>query len=259
MGRLDNKVALITGGAGGIGKQTAQLFLEQGAKVALVDIDISTLNDIKEDLDSDNVITIEADVTEENDVKNYVDQTVDKFDTIDIFFNNAGIIGDVAPIEEQSLDNFNKVTSINSTGAFLGLKYVLPIMQKQEKGSIINTSSVDGLRGSPNLSPYAVSKHAVVALTKAAALENAEHNIRVNSVHPAPVTGGMMQTVEQGMSASQESEPEEVKDKLEESIPFGRYAESKDIANVVMFLASDDSEFVTGSQYRVDGGMGATS
>lgn len=184
---------------------------------------------------------------------------MNEFGSLDIFFNNAGIIGDVAPIDEQTLDNFNKVLSINATGIFLGLKHVIPVMKEQESGSIINTSSVDGLRGSPNLSPYATSKHAVVGLTKSAALENAAHNIRMNSIHPAPVSGSMMKTVESGLSTSQKSEEEKVKETLTESIPIGRYAESEDISNVVLFLASDDSKFVTGSQYRVDGGMGATS
>ncbi|WP_411842437.1 SDR family NAD(P)-dependent oxidoreductase [Salinicoccus sp. HZC-1] len=259
MGRLDNKVAVITGGAGGLGKQTAQIFLNEGAKVSLVDLDKSKLDAVKEELGSENVLTVEADVTNEDDVKNYVEQTVDAFGSLDIFFNNAGIIGDIAPIDEQTLENFNKVTAINATGLFLGLKHVIPVMKEQESGSIINTSSVDGLRGSPILSPYSTSKHAVVGLTKTAALENAAHNIRVNSVHPAPVSGNMMQTVEKGLSKSQQNEEAAVKEALTESIPIGRYAEYDDIANVVLFLASDDSKFVTGSQYRVDGGMGATS
>ncbi len=259
MGRLDNKVAVITGGAGGLGKQTAQIFLDEGAKVSLVDLDKSKLDEVKEELGSDNVLTIKADVTNEDDVKNYVEKTVGEYGQIDVFFNNAGIIGGIAAIDEQSLDNFNKVTGINATGVFLGLKHVIPVMKEQKAGSIINTSSVDGLRGSPNLSPYSTSKHAVVGLTKTAALENSEFNIRVNSVHPAPVTGNMMQTVEKGLSESQQNEQTEVKEALTDSVPLGRYAEPEDIANVVLFLASDDSKFTTGSQYRVDGGMGATS
>lgn len=259
MGRLDGKVAMITGGAGGLGEQTAQMFINEGAKVSLVDLDISKLDQIKEDLGSDNIITIEADVTNEANVKHFVEQTVNEFDKIDIFFNNAGIIGEVDPIDEQPLGNFNKVLSINTTGVFLGLKHVIPVMKRQESGSIINTSSVDGLRGSPNLSPYSASKHAIVGLTKTAALENSEYNIRVNSIHPAPVTGDMMNTVEEGLSSAQENESSEVKEALTDSVPLGRYAESEDISNVVLFLASDDSKFITGSQYRVDGGMGATS
>ncbi|SFE02695.1 NAD(P)-dependent dehydrogenase, short-chain alcohol dehydrogenase family [Lentibacillus persicus] len=259
MGRLDGKVAIITGAAGNLGKTTAQLFLNEGAKVSLVDMDKERLEQAKNELSSDNVMTVEANVTKENDVKNYVDQTVDKFGSVDIFFNNAGIIGEVGPLDEQSLDNFNKVLSINATGIFLGMKYVLPVMKNQQSGSIINTSSVDGLRGSPNMTPYATSKHAVVGLTKTASLEVAENNVRVNSVHPAPVSGEMMQTVHKGQGESQGNEVDKVEEEIKKSIPLGRYADSNNIANLVLFLASDESEFITGAEYRVDGGMGATS
>lgn len=259
MGRLEGKVAIITGGAGGIGKKAAEIFLREGAKVSLVDMDKEKLEEVQKDLSDDNVLIIEANVTKEDDVKNYVSQTVDKFGSVDIFFNNAGIIGDVGAIDEQSLDNFNKVLSINATGIFLGMKHVIPVMKKQQSGSIINTSSVDGLRGSPNMAPYATSKHAVVGLTKTASLEVAENNVRVNSIHPAPVSGGMMKTVEKGQSASQDSDVEQMEEEFSKSIPLGHYADAENIANLVLFLASDESRFITGAEYRVDGGMGATS
>ncbi|WP_309228332.1 SDR family NAD(P)-dependent oxidoreductase [Virgibacillus saliphilus] len=250
---------LYTGGAGNLGKKTAETFLREGAKLALVDMDKSKLEEAQKELSNDNVMIVGANVTKEEDVKNYVEQTVNTLGSVDIFFNNAGIIGGVASIEDQSLDNFNKVLSINATGIFLGMKYVIPVMKKQQHGSIINTSSVDGLRGSPNMVPYATSKHAVVGLTKTASLEVAGNNIRVNSIHPAPVTGDMMKTVHQGQSASQGSGDEQVQEEITESIPLGHYADSRNIANLVLFLASDESDFITGSQYRVDGGMGATS
>lgn len=259
MGRLDGKVAIITGGAGNLGKTAAEIFLREGAKVSLVDMDKSKLEQAQKELSDENVLIIEANVTKEEDVKNYVDQTVNKFGSVDIFFNNAGIIGEVGSIDQQSLDNFNKVLSINATGIFLGMKHVIPVMKKQQRGSIINTSSVDGLRGSPNMAPYATAKHAVVGLTKTASLEVAENNVRVNSIHPAPVSGDMMKTVHQGQSASQGNKDEQVQEEITKSIPLGRYADSKNIANIVLFLASDESEFITGGEYRVDGGMGATS
>lgn len=192
-------------------------------------------------------------------MKNYVGQTVNTFGSIDIFFNNAGIIGEVGAIDQQSLDNFQKVLAINTTGIFLGMKHVVPVMKQQQRGSIINTSSVDGLRGSPNMTPYAASKHAVVGLTKTVALEVSKDYIRVNSIHPAPVSGKMMEVVHEGQSKSQDSEGQEVKQEITRSIPLGHYASSKNIANLVLFLASEDSEFITGAEYRVDGGMGATS
>lgn len=248
MGRLDGKTAIITGGAGGIGRATAELFLDEGANVSLVDLEGAALEEIKAaSTHQQRILTVTADVTNEDDVANYVARTKDAFGRVDILFNNAGIIGGVVPIVDQSLEDFNKVLGINAVGVFLGLKHVMPIMQEQSSGSIINTSSVDGLRGSPDLSPYAASKHAVIGLTKTAALEIADYGVRVNSIHPAPVTGNMMETVEEGVEAST----------ILSTIPFGHYARAEDISRLVLFLASDDSSFITGSQYRVDGGIGA--
>ncbi|WP_113928025.1 SDR family NAD(P)-dependent oxidoreductase [Bacillus sp. P14.5] len=250
MSKLDNKVAIITGGSGGIGKVTAKKFLKEGAKVVLVDLFEESLIEAKEELkDLGEVVTIQGDVTKEEEVKNYVKETVDKFGRIDIFFNNAGIEGKVAPITEQEVDDLDKVLSVNVRGVFLGLKHVLRVMQEQGYGSVINTSSVAGLSGSPGVTPYIASKHAVVGLTKATALESAGFNVRVNSVHPSPVNTRMMRSLEAGMGVDEAT--------LAKSIPLARYGESEDIANLVLFLASDDSAFITGSQYRVDGGMGA--
>ncbi len=248
MGRLQDKVAVITGGAGGIGKVTAKRFLDEGASVVLVDLFEDALAEAKTEL-GDNVLTVQADVSKEEDVQKYVDQTVEQFGKIDIFFNNAGIEGKVAPITEQKVDDFDKVIAVNVRGVFLGLQKVLPVMIKQKSGSVINTSSVAGLGGSPNVSPYITSKHAVVGLTKAAAVENAAHNIRVNSIHPSPVNTRMMRSLETGLEVDEAT--------MAKSIPLGRYGESEDIANLVVFLASDESTFITGVQYRIDGGMGA--
>lgn len=249
MGKLDGKVAIITGGAGGIGKETARTFLNEGAKVALVDLDEEALKDVENELNElGDILVIPTDVSDEEQVKNYVKETKEEFGRIDILFNNAGITGKRTPLVDIEMEDFDNLIDINVRGVFLGLKYVLPIMIEQESGSVINTSSVDGLRGSPELSPYSASKHAVVGLTKSAALEVAEKNVRVNSIHPSPVDTDMMK----GVEGEDKSQADFAKD-----IPLGRYAEPQEVTNVVLFLASDDSEFVTGSQYRVDGGMGA--
>ncbi|MGP4067092.1 SDR family NAD(P)-dependent oxidoreductase [Halobacillus sp. B29] len=256
MGRLDGQTAVITGGSGGIGKTTARLFLQEGAKVSLVDVDEEALSDAKSELDDyGEVMMITADVTEEKDVQNYVEKTLDQFETIDIFFNNAGIEGEVRPIIEQRVEDFDKVMNVNVRGVFLGLKHVMPVMTKKQDGSIINMSSVAGLMGSPGVAPYVTSKHGVVGLTKAAALEAAPYSVRVNSVHPSPVNTRMMRSLEKGFSPD---DAEAAKEEQTNAIPLNRYGETEDIAKVVLFLASDDSRFVTGSQYRVDGGMGAT-
>lgn len=253
--QLDGKSVLITGASGGIGKETAKSVLQEGAKVALVDLDSEGLEIAKNELDKyGEVITLEANVFDEEEVRKYVQWTKDRFGSIDAFFNNAGIIGEINFIHNQTLENFQNVVNVNVVGVFLGMKHVLKVMREQGNGSIINMSSVDGLRGSPGLAPYSTSKHAVVGLTKSAALENADKNIRVNSIHPSPVGTSMMEEVEEGLS---EAEMESVIEQLEAQIPLGKYADPKDIANLVVFLASDNSQFITGAQYRIDGGMGA--
>ena len=253
MSKLDGQVAIITGAAGGIGLETAQRFIDEGAKVALVDLAGDGLKEIEESLgDSENYISVIADVTDETAVENYVKKTKEKFGRIDILFNNAGITGNQTDIIDIELKDFETLIGINVTGVFLGMKHVLPIMIEQGKGSIINTSSVDGLRGSPGLSPYSASKHAVVGLTKSAALEVAESGVRVNSIHPSPVSTSMMENLEDNADDS-----DAAKDEFLKQIPMNRYAEASEIADLVLFLSSDDSQFITGSQYRIDGGMGA--
>ncbi len=173
---------------------------------------------------------------------------------MDFFFNNVSIEGKVQPLTETPLEDFEKVLNINVLGAFLGLKHVLPVLIKKGAGSVINTSSVAGLSGTPGVSPYVTSKHAVIGLSRTAALEAAESQVRINTVHPSPVNTRMMRSLESGFSPE---DADGAKDNFEQSIPLKRYGESQDIANLVLFLASDESSFITGAQYRIDGGMGA--
>ena len=255
MTRLADKIALITGGAAGIGLETARLFLTEGAKVAIVDLkedDLKTAQECLKDLGE--VLTIAADVSSEKDTGTYVRTAVDRFGRIDVFVNNAGIDGKVAPLVDQNIADFDRVMAVNVRGSFLGLQHVLPVMIKQGSGSIINMSSIAGLQGSPNLAPYIASKHAVVGLTRAAAIEAAPAGVRVNSVHPSPINTRMMRSLEEGFNPGHGSE---VKQQLESSIPLGRYGEAGDVARLVLFLASDESAFITGGQYTVDGGMAA--
>ena len=255
MQRLQDKIAVITGGSGGIGKATAARFLAEGAAVVLVDIDQASLDAAREALGGgDRVLTVQADVGNEDDVRRYVQAALDRFGRIDVFFNNAGIEGKVAPLEQQDTATFDKVIAINVRGAFLGLKHVLPHMYAAGTGSVVNTSSVAGLDGSAGVLPYVTSKHALTGMTKVAALEAAAHGVRVNSIHPSPVNTRMMRSLEAGFDPD---DAEAAKAAMEKAIPLGRYGEAADIANLVLFLASDDSSFVTGAQYRIDGGMGA--
>ncbi|MDO5686877.1 MAG: SDR family oxidoreductase [Neisseria sp.] len=247
---LNQKIVLITGGAAGLGAAAAKAFLDEGCKVAIVDISADALAKTQADLGvgADRLIAITADVSKEEDVKRYVTETVTAFGSIDVFFNNAGIEGKVAPIVDQKTEDFDRVMSINVRGTWLGLKYVLPIMYAKKSGSIINTSSIGGLVAGPMpVSPYVTSKFAIHGMTRVVANEAAAYGVRVNSVHPSPVNTQMMRSLESGSGVSQEA--------IAATIPLGRYAEAVDIANMVLFLASEKSNFVTGSQFRVDGGM----
>src|SRR5690606_33179839 len=250
MKKLENKVAVITGGSGAIGATTAKLFLQEGAKVVLVDINEEALNNTKSLLDSENVSIFKANVTNAEEVQGYVNHTVETFGKIDIFFNNAGVEGIVKPITEYPEEEFDKVININIKGVWLGMKSVLP--QMNEGGSIINTSSVAGLKGFPSMTAYVTSKHAVIGLSRTVALEAAPRKIRVNTIHPSPVDNRMMRSLEEGYAPGQ---GEAVKKDFEESIPLKRYATNDDIAKAVLFLASDESQFITGSKLLVDGGM----
>ena len=241
---------MVTGGTGNVGKAAIKLFYEEGRKISAVGTNDEKLKKSQEEFEG--ILTIRADVTKEEDAKRYVSGTVEKFGKLEIAFLNAGIVGPVNNIEDMLLEDFKKTMDINVDGVFLGMKYVIPEMKKNGGGSIINTSSVAGLGGSPGLSQYVASKHAVIGLTKSAAKEVGQFNIKVNSVHPSPVDNEMMRGIESGYDAEN---PETVKDAQTQMIPLGRYAVEEDVAKVVAFLASDDSAFVTGSQYRIDGGM----
>ncbi|MDR1765110.1 MAG: SDR family oxidoreductase [Lachnospiraceae bacterium] len=250
MGKLDGKVAIITGGSGGIGLVTAKLFLAEGAKVTIVGSRQATVDAAMAQVAEygDSVIGIPADTATVEGVQSYVKATLDRFGTIDILFNNAGIEGKVAPIVDAEVEDFDRVMAINVRGTWLGLKYVLPVLYAKKSGSVINMSSIGGLTAGPMpVSPYVTSKFAITGMTRIAAVESAPYQVRVNSVHPSPVETRMMRSLESGSGASHEQ--------VATGIPLGRYADPKDVAALVLFLASDDSTFVTGSNYRVDGGM----
>lgn len=252
MDKLTNKTALITGGAGSIGLITAEKFIAEGAKVILVDLVEEALIKAVATLPEGKASYIVADVTKSSDVSNYAKQALERIGKIDIFFNNAGIEGVVKPIEEYPEEVFDKVIAVNVKGAWLGCKYVLPIMN--DGGSIIITSSGAGLRGSAGTSAYNTSKHAVVGTMRSVALEAAPRKIRVNSVHPSPVDNRMMRSLEAGFN---EKDAAAAKALMEKAIPLGRYAEPGEIADLVVFLASDDSKFITGTTHAIDGGMQA--
>lgn len=256
MGRLDHKVALITGAAGGLGRQTAIRMAEEGAKIALVDLNVEGGEETKklvEEIGSKSIF-IQADVSKSSDVQNYVKKTIEEFGKIDIFFNNAGIEGMVAPVEDYDEDEFDKVIAINVKGVFLGLKYVLKEMKKQGSGSVINTSSIGGLVGHENFIGYVASKHAVSGMTKDAAIEYGKHGIRVNAIAPGPINTDM---VKNAAHKHNPDNPQEYYDLVTSLVPSRMIGEPEHVANLVTFLGSDESPYINGAIIAIDGAMTA--
>ena len=254
--QLAGKIAVITGAAGDIGSATALLMLSRGASVVAVDRPGAPMEALRREAGAGaSLHSVEADVTDEASVAAYVAAAREAFGRIDVFFNNAGVEGGVTPIVDYPLSTFQAVLAVNVVGVFLGLKHVIPVMAAGGGGSIINTSSVAGLIGSPGLSAYVASKHAVIGLTKTAAIECGPMKIRVNSINPGPIESRMMRSIE-GMASP--SAPGAVHDQFAARIPFGRYGTSEEVARMAAFLASDDADYVTGGVFLVDGGM-ATS
>jgi len=252
MKRLENKVAIITGGSGQIGFTTAKNLAREGAKILLVDIDKEGLIEKEKEAKKLNydISYVVADVTNPKDVEGYVKTAIDRYGKIDLFFNNAGIEGVVKPINDYPIDVFDKVLEINVKGVFLGMKYVIPKIE--DGGSIVITSSVAGLTGTAGMVAYNTSKHATIGIMRVAAKELADRKVRVNTVHPGVVDGRMMRSLEDGMNPG---EGDDVKSKFEEMIPLGRYAKPEDVSNMVTFLFSDESSYVHGSKFVVDGGF----
>ncbi|MFL6793108.1 MAG: SDR family NAD(P)-dependent oxidoreductase [Bradyrhizobium sp.] len=253
--RLDGKVAVVTGAAGVIGTATMRLLAERGARIVAVDRKEQDLEIAIKDLPaSAEALAITADVTEEDEVADYVRASIDKFGSIDVFYNNAGIEGDIQPITEYPLASFRKVLDVNVVGVFLGMKHVLPVMLRQNKGSVINTASIAGLMGAPQIAVYSASKHAVIGLTKSASWECSGAGVRVNCVCPGLIESRMLSTIIQGRNPGNTPTPNE---KLVERIPTRRLGQASEVASIVAFLASDEASYVSGSAYTVDGGRTA--
>jgi NAD(P)-dependent dehydrogenase (short-subunit alcohol dehydrogenase family) len=253
--RLDGKTAVVTGAAGVIGAATVRLLAERGARIVAVDRRAQDLEvSLRELPASAEGLAVAADVTVEDEVIRYVSAAIDRFGTIDIFYNNAGIEGEVKPITDYSLDAFRRVIDVNVIGVFLGLKHVLAVMLKQNAGSIINTASIAGLMGSPQLAVYSASKHAVIGLTKSVAAECAGTGVRVNCVCPGLIESRMLSAIFQGRAGGNAPYPME---KMVERVPARRLGQGSEVASIVAFLASDEASYVSGSAYTVDGGRTA--
>jgi len=255
MSRYAGKVAIVTGASGGIGRATAKRLAAEGASLLLSDLAGAGLAESAHGAQGGGrVETLAVDVSREDEVKRMVETAVAHFGGIDFLVNNAGIEGAVAPIEEYPVEMFDKVLAVNARGVFLGVKHAAPALRRRGGGAIVNLASVAGLQGDPNVVAYVASKHAVIGITRSAALALGPHQIRVNSVCPSPIETRMMRSLEAGMGGSAAS-AEIVRKSISERIPLGRYGQPDEVAALIAFLGSDDAKFINGSQYTIHGGL----
>ncbi|RLL43585.1 SDR family oxidoreductase [Oceanobacillus piezotolerans] len=256
MNRFEDKVVLITGAASGLGQASALQVAKEGAKLSLVDLNQEGLEETRKkvllEAPEAEILMIAADVSKEEDVKNYVEQTIQKFSRIDGFFNNAGIEGKQNLTEDFGSAEFNKVIGINLNGVFYGMQYVLRIMKKQGYGSIVNTASVGGIRGVGNQSGYAASKHGVVGLTRNSAIEYGQYGVSVKAIAPGAI---MTPMVEGSLKQMGGDNWEEVGKEFVEPNPMKRFGKPEEVGYLVAFLLSDQANFINAAVIPIDGGQ----
>ena len=255
MGRVDDKIALITGAAQGLGAETARLLVAEGASVVLTDINVDGARQTADEInaqDFDKAVAFEQDVISESGWQRTIEATREKFGGLNILVNNAGI-GSIGSVEDETLETWQRVHDVDLNSVFLGCKYAIPLMVVSGGGSIVNVSSISAIIAGHNLAAYNSAKAAVRHLSKSVALHCAHerNNIRCNSVHPAfidtPILDGLVGGPDRDAAL----------EKLGRQIPLGRVGQPEDVAFAVLYLASDESQFVTGSEIRIDGGISA--
>jgi len=246
---LQNKVALVTGGTSGIGRATAIAFGAAGAKVVFSgrrEAEGEETAALIRDTGAE-CLFVRSDISDEAEIQALVEKTIATYGRLDCAFNNAGIESPLKPLHEQSIEDFDKLMSINVRGLFLCMKYEIQQMLNQESGVIINNSSMGGLIAFPGVSPYVASKHAVMGLTRSAALDYAKQGIRINAVNPGLIATAMMDRLRSGST-----------DDVGSTVPMGRMGQAAEIAQAVVFLCSDAASYITGQPLIVDGGLTAS-
>jgi NAD(P)-dependent dehydrogenase (short-subunit alcohol dehydrogenase family) len=256
MKSFENKAIIITGAAMGLGLAAAKELAAMGAQLTLVDYNEKSLLQAREDISKQfpgsKIITVIADVSKEEDVKNYVDQTIKAYGRIDGLYNNAGIEGRQASMTEYDLGVFRKVIDINLMGVYFGMRYVIPVMQKQNYGRIVNVASVGGIRGVLNQSAYVATKHAVSGMTKNAALEFGKYGITTNAIAPGAILTPM---VAEAFKQVNPQDPKAAETEYAKANPTKRLGLPEEVAKVVAFLLSDDASYVSGQTIAIDGGQ----
>jgi len=255
MKKAENKTMIITGAGMGLGLAAAKELASKGVDLVLVDYNDKSLNDAKIEIGKEfpnvKTITVVADVSKEEAVKNYVDEAVKAFGRIDGLYNNAGIEGKQVSITEYDVDIFKKVIDINLMGVYYGMRYVIPVMQKQKYGRIVNVASVGGIRGVLNQMPYVASKHAVSGMTKNAALEYGRDGILTNAIAPGAILTPM---VAEAFKQVNPADPKAAETEYAQRNPTKRLGQPHEVAKLVAFLLSEDNDYISGQTIAIDGG-----
>lgn len=254
MGRLEDKVAIVTGGASGIGEATVRLFASEGASVIVADVEDERGRRLAASFEG-NVVYRHTDVTSEDDIRDTVKAAVDKWRHLDVMFNNAGIVGAVGPIEGVKVEDFDKTIRVNLRGCFLGIKHAAPVMRRQGSGSIINTASTAAILAGFGNHIYSASKAGIMQLTKSVAMELGEVGIRVNCISPGYIPTPMIGIARSLTRDQAEAKLHIIEDAFRDAQPLRGPIMPEEVAKAALFLASDDSMFVTGQNLFVDGGV----